>query len=100
MKPIQLTKRLGIPAEVIEERGPTRKQIEKDEHLMSQLDPAPNYRPTEETTEEKRERKKAVKEERRVRPLTAKHFFFVFGIMKSMKLVILLSFCFIKKLLF
>lgn len=66
IKPIQLTKRAGIPTDVLEQRGPTRKQLEQEETLVIR-DPANTYRPKDESTDEKKARKQAVKEERKAR---------------------------------
>ncbi len=56
---------MAIPADVLPQRGPTRKQQE-DANLHNKIDKMPTYRPSDETTEEKKSRKKAIKEERRV----------------------------------
>lgn len=64
-KPIKLTKRMEIPEETLPTRGLTRKQLEElDAKIIEQ---ANTYRPTDETLEEKKARKQAVKEEKRVR---------------------------------
>ncbi len=65
-KAIVLSSRLGIPLDGIEKPGLTRKQIEKDLHETLKADRASTYRPPDETPEEKRERKQAIKEERKV----------------------------------
>ena len=63
-KPITFTKRLGIPDDVLPERGPTLKQREEDNRVF--IERVPTYRPKDETNEEKKMRKQAIKEERRV----------------------------------
>ena len=65
-QPIQLTKRIGIPDDVLPQRGLTLKQLEREERQQRQLNTAPTLRPKGETNEEKRARKQAVKEQRRV----------------------------------
>ena len=57
---------MAIPADVLPQKGPTRKQLEEELYLNSKLEKIPMYRPKDETTEEKKSRKKAVKEERKV----------------------------------
>ena len=67
MQPIQLTKRLGIPSEVLPAKGLTLKQLEKEERSQRQLTSAPTVRTKDETAEEKKARKQAVKQQRKVR---------------------------------
>ena len=64
-KPIKLTKRAGIPADVLPAPGLTRKQLEQPAQIKKN-DCANTYRPRKETAEERRLRKQAIKEERRV----------------------------------
>ena len=65
VKPITLTRRAQIPAGMLPERGLTLRQLEEqDSHRAG--DQAPTYRPRDETPEERRARKEAVKQERRV----------------------------------
>jgi len=66
IKPIQLTKRLAIPDDVLPNRGPTVKQREKTEDCVL-IEKAPTIRSKTEDTDEKRARKSAVKTERRLR---------------------------------
>lgn len=46
--------------------GLTRKQLEKEIHQNQKADCAVTYRPKDETSEEKKARKQAVKQERKV----------------------------------
>jgi len=65
---IRLTKRAEIPTDVLKPRGPTRKQLEaalSDEDNFERV--LPNVRSKDETLEEKKARKQAVKEDRRSR---------------------------------
>ncbi|XP_021344277.1 protein LTV1 homolog, partial [Mizuhopecten yessoensis] len=64
---INLTSRLGIPNESLKKSGLTQKQIEKSERDARLADKASTYRPKDETQREKKERKQAVKEERKVK---------------------------------
>ncbi|ESP00566.1 hypothetical protein LOTGIDRAFT_157842 [Lottia gigantea] len=64
---IKLTSRLGIPQGSLGLPGLTRKQIEKEMRESRKADTASTYRPKGETTEEKKARKQAVKDERKVR---------------------------------
>ena len=66
MNPIQLTKRLGIPNDVLPARGLTLKQLEKEERSQRVMTSAVTVRSKDETKEEKRERKQAVKAQRKV----------------------------------
>ena len=63
---IKLTKRIGIPADVFAERGPTLKQLEKEQRDQRMIEQAPTVRPKDESKEDKKARKQAVKEMRRV----------------------------------
>ena len=72
-KPIQLTKRIGIPDDVLPQRGLTLKQLEKEERAQRQFNTAPTVRPKGETAEDKRARKQAVREQRRVRMMPIEH---------------------------
>ena len=64
-KPIKLTKRLGIPDDVLPQRGPTLRQQEEQLHVTD-VERASTYRPKDESAEEKRMRKQAVKQDRKV----------------------------------
>lgn len=66
-KPIKLTKRAQIPEDVLPTRGLTRKQIEDAFKERSNTNPVFSHRPKEETPEEKKVRKLALKEDRRER---------------------------------
>lgn len=65
-KKIQLTSKLQIPKDSFEKPGMTRKQLEKEIHENLKADCASTYRPKDESLEEKRSRKQAVKQERKV----------------------------------
>jgi len=65
-RPIRLTKRLGIPDDVLPQRGPTLRQQEEELHITD-IERASTYRPRDETAEEKRLRKQGVKQERKAR---------------------------------
>jgi len=64
-KPIKLTKRVGIPAGVLPAPSLTRKQLEQPAQVRNN-DSANTYRSSKETAEERRLRKQAIKEERKV----------------------------------
>ncbi|KAK2141617.1 hypothetical protein LSH36_1068g00008 [Paralvinella palmiformis] len=65
-KPIKLTKRVGIPAGVLPAPSLTRKQLEQPAQVRNN-DSANTYRSSKETAEERRLRKQAIKEERKMR---------------------------------
>ncbi|KAJ8306209.1 hypothetical protein KUTeg_016754 [Tegillarca granosa] len=65
-KKINLTAKIGVPDDVLHKPGFTRKQIEQEMRANLRADRASTYRPKDETNEEKKSRKKAVKEERQV----------------------------------
>lgn len=68
-KPIKLTKRLGIPSDVLRKKN----QTEKDASVETgNIKSASHYRSKDETKEEKKDRKAAVKEERRNRRVEKK----------------------------
>jgi len=69
-KKIKLTSRLGLPNDVLPERGPTRRQQEQETHVT--IERVPTYRPKDETTEERKMRKQAIKEERKSRRVEKK----------------------------
>lgn len=66
-KKINLTAKIGVPDDVLHKPGFTRKQIEQEMRANLRADRASTYRPKDETNEEKKSRKKAVKEERQQR---------------------------------
>lgn len=66
-KKINLTAKIGVPDDVLHKPGFTRKQIEQEMRANLRADRAFTYRPKDETNEEKKARKKAVKEERQQR---------------------------------
>ena len=66
-KPIRLTKRAQIPVDSLPAKGLTRRQLEAEEKAQRNADRVSTYRDKHETLEEKKARKKAIKEERRVR---------------------------------
>lgn len=66
-KKINLTAKIGVPDDVLNKPGFTRKQIEQEMRANLRADRASTYRPKDETNEEKKSRKKAVKEERQQR---------------------------------
>ncbi|KAL3868962.1 hypothetical protein ACJMK2_041707 [Sinanodonta woodiana] len=66
-KPLKLTKKLGIPDDSLPVRGLTKKQIEKGMRDKERIDHASTYRPRDETLEEKKSRKLAIKQERKER---------------------------------
>lgn len=66
-KKINLTAKIGVPDDVLHKPGFTRKQIEQEMRANLRADRASTYRPKDETNEEKKARKKAVKEERQQR---------------------------------
>ncbi|XP_064605794.1 protein LTV1 homolog [Liolophura sinensis] len=64
---INLSSKSGLPLGVLQQPGLTQKQIEKDRRQALVADRASTYRPKDETTEEKKSRKQAVKAERKER---------------------------------
>lgn len=56
----------GIPEDSIAGRGLSEQELELEMNQRNLTDKASTYRPKDETLDEKRERKKAIKEERRV----------------------------------
>ncbi|XP_061168018.1 protein LTV1 homolog [Saccostrea echinata] len=69
---IKLTSRLKIPEGVLEQPGLTRKRIEQEMRDSRRADKASTYRPPKETTEERKQRKQAVKLERMERRMEKK----------------------------
>jgi len=69
-KKIRLTSRLGVPDDVLPQRGPTRRQQEEEEHRP--MERVPTYRPKDESTEERKERKQSIKTERKARRVEKK----------------------------
>ncbi|XP_041356797.1 protein LTV1 homolog isoform X2 [Gigantopelta aegis] len=69
---IKLTSKLGIPTDGISQRGLTKKQIEKEMRESRKADRTSTFRPQDETLEEKRARKLAIKEERKERRVEKK----------------------------
>lgn len=63
---IKLTSRLMIPEGVLDQPGLTRKQIEQEMRESRRADKASTYRPKNETAEERKQRKQATKQERKV----------------------------------
>ncbi|XP_046899987.1 protein LTV1 homolog [Hypomesus transpacificus] len=68
-KPIRVSNRTGIPLDVLPGRGPTAKQAERMERINDSDLPrtATQPRPKDESQEERRARKQAIKEERKER---------------------------------
>ena len=66
IRPIKLTKRAQIPAGTLPERGLTVKQVQNLEDETEEVERVPTYRPKDETAEEKKARKGAIKDERKV----------------------------------
>ena len=66
IRPIKLTKRAQIPAGTLPERGLTVKQVQALDDETEEVERVPTYRPKDETAEEKRARKAAIKDERKV----------------------------------
>lgn len=64
-KEVRLVGKHGLPEESVAVRGLTVAEINTLNH-QDRSDKASTYRPKDETTEERAERKKAVKQERRV----------------------------------
>lgn len=56
----------GLPSDAIATRGLTEREINIEMNQRNRTDKASTYRPKDETPAEKAERKKAIKEERRV----------------------------------
>jgi len=70
---IKLSSKSGLPLGVLPVAGPTQRQLEAlDYDGLTRLRTAPSLRPNDESAEERRLRKKAVKEERRERRLEKK----------------------------
>lgn len=69
-KKIKLTSRLGLPNDVLPERGPTRRQQEQETHVT--VERVATYRPKDETTEERKARKQTIKDERKSRRIEKK----------------------------
>lgn len=70
---IQLSNKTGLPLGVLPECGPTNKQIESmDYEGLTRLRTAPTFRQENETSEERKSRKKAIKEERKERRMEKK----------------------------
>ena len=65
IKPIKLTSRAEIPSDVLPVRGLTARQIEQMNRRPAEIE-VPTERPKNETLEEKKARKAAVKHARRV----------------------------------
>jgi hypothetical protein len=63
-KPIKLTKHSEVPDDVLNKRGPTRRQTERLDAVVDRIHVP--QRQKGESSEEKRSRKQAVKEMRRV----------------------------------
>ena len=68
-KSIKLSGKSGMPLNVLPSRGPTKKQLEKELHDEFTLPSIAPTRPVDrkETSEERRLRKQAIKQDRRVR---------------------------------
>ncbi|XP_055060284.2 protein LTV1 homolog [Misgurnus anguillicaudatus] len=68
-KQIRVSKKTGIPLEVLEKRGPTAKQIERMERINDSDLPRVSTQPRsrEENTDERKARKQAIKMERKER---------------------------------
>ena len=71
VNPIKLTKNLEIPSDVLASRGLTRRQLEQEEEILASTTAQPPQRVKGETVEEKRARKQAVREMRKVRNLSS-----------------------------
>ena len=71
-RPIVVSERTGMPVGVLPEKGLSLKQIEREMNAKNRADRACTYRPGDETTEERKARKQAVKEERKVRFMNEK----------------------------
>ncbi|KAK3089237.1 hypothetical protein FSP39_002023 [Pinctada imbricata] len=69
---IRLTTKIGIPHGVLDKPGITQKQLEEEMRASRKADMASTYRPKDETAEEKKLRKKAIKEERKDRRVEKK----------------------------
>merc|ERR1711872_795171 len=70
---IKLSSKSGLPLGVLPVAWPTQRQLEAlDYDGLTRLRTAPSLRPNDESAEERRLRKKAVKEERRERRLEKK----------------------------
>lgn len=65
MNPVKLTKNLEIPSDVLTSRGLTRRQLEQQQNASTAVQPPQRSR--DETADEKRARKQAVREMRKVR---------------------------------
>lgn len=65
VKPIKLTKNLEIPSDVLASRGLTRRQVEQQENSYAAVQLP--QRTKDETADEKRARKQAVRDARKVR---------------------------------
>jgi hypothetical protein len=63
---IELSSKSGLPKDVLPESGLTRKQLEQEMRASRRADKASTYRPRDETADEKRDRKEAVRDERKV----------------------------------
>lgn len=66
-KKIELTSKLKIPSDTFDKPGLTRKQLEKEIRQNMKSDCASTFRPKDESTDEKRTRKAAIKQERKER---------------------------------
>lgn len=66
-KKIELTSKLKIPSDIFDKPGLTRKQLEKEIRQNLKSDCTSTFRPKDESTEEKRIRKAAIKQERKER---------------------------------
>ena len=71
MKPIVLTKRAQIPADSLAVKETKQRKEEKEETTIER---APTYRPHDETLEEKKDRKEAIKMERKVNNVSRGNF--------------------------
>lgn len=65
MNPVKLTKKLEIPSDVLTSRGLTRRQLEQQQNTSTAVQPP--WRSRDETADEKRARKHAVRKMRKVR---------------------------------
>jgi len=65
VNPVKLTKNLEIPSDVLTSRGLTRRQMQQQQ--TESLSVQPPQRTKDETAEEKRARKQAVRELRKVK---------------------------------
>ena len=65
-KTIKLSSKTGIPLNVLGSQGPTLKDIEREFGATDRSDLPNTHRPKDETAEEKKARKNAIKEHRKV----------------------------------